>query len=124
MIESKLILSNRYYALSRFCGTLSNPRRIALLKALASNSNCVKDNFVEVDGLNKFAVGMNLKYLKKFGLVNGTFTTKKLQYCINYEKLEEFKILFDDFYNSVIENKESIGSTNENCSNNKLQNIK
>lgn len=119
MIEAKLISPTRYETLARLCGSLSNPRRIALLKAIASNSNCVKDNFVEVEGLNKFAVGMNLKYLKKFELVNGTFTTKKLQYCINYEKLEEFKSLFDDFYNSVIENKESIGLTDKNCNNTK-----
>ena len=106
-----------YDSLAHYCGTLSNPRRIALLKTIASNHNCVKDNFVEVEGLNKFAVGMNLKYLKKFELVNGTFTTKKLQYCINYEKLEEFKSLFDAFYNSIIENKESIGLTDKNCNN-------
>lgn len=119
MIETKLIISARYETLARYCGTLSNPRRIALLKAIASNSNCVKDNFVEVEGLNKFAVGMNLKYLKKFELVNGTFTTKKLQYCINYKKLEEFKSLFDDFYNSIIENKENIGITDKNCNSTK-----
>ena len=107
-MEAKIIIPTRYDTLARFCGSLSNPRRIALLKAIASNSNCVKDNFAEVEGLNKFAVGMNLKYLKKLRLVNGTFTTKKFQYCINYEKREEFKTLFDDFYNSVIENKKRL----------------
>ena len=117
MIDDKLIIPKRYETLARFCGALSNQRRIALLAAVASNSNCVKDSYVEVEGLNKFAVGMNLKYLKKFGLVNGTFTSKKLQYCINYEQLEEFKGLFDEFYNSIIENKANIGSKSESCNN-------
>jgi ArsR family transcriptional regulator len=117
MIDDKLIIPKRYETLARFCGALSNQRRIALLSAVASNTNCVKDNFVEVEGLNKFAVSMNLKYLKKFGLVNGTFTTKKLQYCINYEKLDEFKGLFDEFYNSIIENKENIELKSKNCNN-------
>ena len=76
MTESKLIIPARYETLARFCGSLSNSRRIALLKAIASNSNCVKDKFVEVEGLNKFAVGMNLKYLKKFELVNAASTTR------------------------------------------------
>ncbi len=117
MTESKPTTNNRFEKLARYFGAMSNPRRISLLVEVASKTNCVKDNFVEVNGLNKFSVGMNLKFLKKYGFVNGTFTSKQLQYCINYENLEEFKALFDEFYNTVLENKESVGSTNTNCTN-------
>lgn len=119
MNEGQSIKNNPHETLARYCGTLSNQRRVALLAEIAANSNCVKDSFVEVEGLNKFAVGMNLKYLKKYGLVNGTITTKQLQYCINYEKLEEFKTLFDQFYTSLIQHKSTVGITNQNCTNTK-----
>ena|ERR1700741_4111856 len=93
---------NAYNKLARYCGLLTNPRRISLLLEVATKDNSVRNSLVEVEGLNKFAIGMNLKYLKKFGLIDGNLTTKNLEYCVNYEKLEEFKTLFDDFYNSMI----------------------
>lgn len=115
MTETKSTTNNSLEKLARYFGALSNQRRISLLVEVASKTNCVKDNFVEVNGLNKFSVGMNLKFLKKYGFVNGTFTSKKLQYCVNYENLEEFKALFDEFYNAVLENKESVGLTDQSC---------
>ena len=105
--------ANSYNKLARYCASLANPRRASLIEAIASNPNCIRNTYVEVDGLNKFAVGMNLKYLKKFGIVNGVLTTKHLEYCLNYEGIEEFKLLFDDFYNKVIAHKNKVNQ--ETC---------
>lgn len=115
MGHSKAITNNRQEQLSRLCAAMGNPNRIVLMETLASQGQCVKNDFLEIDGLSKFTVGMNLKYLKKFGLINGTFTSKNLSYCIDYKKLEEFKELFDTFYNSMMSNKEKVNPENVNC---------
>lgn len=116
---SKAISNNRQDELARFCAALGNPNRIVILETLASQGNCIKDDFLDIDGLSKFTVGMNLKYLKKFELINGTFTTRNLSYCIDYKKLDEFKELFDSFYNTVMINREKVNPQNAICNNTK-----
>lgn len=111
----KLVTSNRLMNLARFFGALSNPSRIALLEKLACNNACIKDDFIEFDGMSKFTVGMNLKYLKKHGLINGNLSSKKLSYCLNYQKLDELKQQFDDFYNRLNQNRGNDEASNGNC---------
>lgn len=89
---------------ARFCASISNHRRIKILEALACKNGC-ESKIDEVAGLSKFTVAINLKYLKKFGLIKGSFTSKNTSYCIDYQKLEEFKSLFDAFYNDLVTNK-------------------
>lgn len=118
---NKAIATNRQEELSRFCAAMGNPNRIVILETLACQGNCVKDDFLEIEGLSKYTVGMNLKYLKKFGLINGTFTTRNLSYCIDYKKLEEFKELFDDFCTTLISTKEKVNPENQTCTNPKVK---
>lgn len=117
--ESKPITNNRHQELARLCGVLSNPSRISLLEKLASEGSCVKDDFIDIDGLSKFTVGMNLKYLKKFEIINGNLSSKKLSYCINYKKIDELKSMFDEFYERVNKDRGNIDANNGNCINNK-----
>lgn len=91
--------------LARFCAALGNPTLIGILKEVAQTGTCVKDDVVQLGGLSKFTVIRNLNYLKKFDLVKGTLTTKKMTYCIDYDKMTEFKSLFDSFYSQITENR-------------------
>lgn len=111
----------RNLMLSRFSAALGNPTRIAILDSLASHEHCVKGDFLEIPGISRFTVGQNLKELKKYGLVNGSFTSKKITYCLDYDKLEEFKLLFDNFYNSLVKNRNSVNPENEICGNTLLK---
>lgn len=112
---SKAITNTRQEELSRLCAVLGNPNRIVILETLASEGTCVMDDFLEIEGLSKFTVGVNLKYLKKFGLINGTLTSKNLSYCIDYKKLDEFKELFDRFYNTIMITRENVNPKNKVC---------
>ena len=91
--------------LARFCAAMGNPTLIAILEKLACTGNCVSDEIMELKGVTRFTVNMNLKYLKKYEMITGSLTSKHLSYCINYDKMAEFKELFDDFYNKLLENK-------------------
>ena len=113
---SKAIVNPKQEELARFCASIGNHTRIAIIETLACKDNC-EATIKEVAGLSKFTVGMNLKYLKKYGLVRGSLTSKNISYCLNYEKLEEFKVLFDEFYNKVTKNKLKTPNENVSCSN-------
>lgn len=72
---------------------------------------------MEMGEVSKFTVGQNVKQLAKLGLINGSFTRKTMSYCINYEKLEEWKSAADELYNSLVKNKDKVNPNNSPCSN-------
>lgn len=105
----------RQEQLAKFFVSLGNRTRIAIVENLACRDQCVKDNILNVSGFARFTVGQNLKDLKKQGLVTGSFSSKNLSYCLDYQKIEEFKILFDGFYEKLMKNKENVNPQNEPC---------
>jgi DNA-binding transcriptional ArsR family regulator len=107
--------NSEHVALAKLCATLSNPTRIAILEKLACGDQCVKGEFLNIEGLSRFTVGQNLKELKKHGLIKGTLSSRSITYCLDYEKLEAFKSLFDDLYSTLIKNKERVNPTNSSC---------
>ncbi|MBA2610747.1 MAG: helix-turn-helix transcriptional regulator [Bacteroidetes bacterium] len=117
--SSKVIIGKKEEDLARFCASLANTTRIAILQTLACRNNC-EGNIYEVAGLSKFTVGMNLKYLKRYGLIKGSLSSKNISYCIDFEKLDEFKNAFDEFYNKVTVNKQIINSENVPCTSVKI----
>src|ERR1700761_2444380 len=112
--QSKTIVNQSQEELARFCAAIGNHTRIAILETLACHESCESD-IREVAGLSRFTVGVNLKYLKKYGLIKGSFTSKNISYCIDHEQLDHFKNLFDTFYNKVTENKQKINSVAVCC---------
>lgn len=104
--------------LAKFFASFSNTTRLAIVDKMACRDNC-EQNIYEVGGLSRFTVGMNLKYLKKYDIIKGSLSSKNISYCLNYEKLEEFKTLFDEFYNKITENKPKLNSEKLSCTNKK-----
>lgn len=109
------IKNEKYAELAKLFACMGNATLINLLETLACKGTCVKGDFIELKGLSRFTVGTNLKYLKKYGLVNGSLSAKSLSYCVNYEKLAEFKHLFDDFYTKIMETRHKEMLTKESC---------
>lgn len=113
-MSQPIIKNKKLVTLAKFAASISNPTRIAIIETLAFHNNC-EGNINEVAGLTKFTVGLNLKYLKKYGLIKGSLTSKNISYCLDFEKLEEFKNAFDEFYNKVTVNKKIINHKNVPC---------
>ncbi len=116
IMERKFQNNIQHVNLSKLCASLSNPTRIAILNKIAENETCVTGDFLEMGEVTKFTTGQNIKQLAKLGLINGSFTKKTMSYCINYEKLEEWKAVIDELYDSWIKNKEKVNPTNTACS--------
>ena len=108
----------KHEELAKFFASFSNTTRLAIVDKMACPNNCEQDIY-EVGGQSCFTVGMNLKYLKKYDIIKGSLSSKNISYCLNYEKLEGFENLFDEFYNKVTENKPKLNLEKLSCTNKK-----
>ena len=101
--------------LAAYCRSLGLPARVAIVEAIAKNKSCVINDLATIDLVAKATVMEHLRNLKKEGIVKGSVTRSKACYCIDWDKLDEFKLLFDELYNQVKSHQESVSSNNEKC---------
>lgn len=77
---------------------LSHPARIAILKVLAKQTECICGEIVEVLPLAQSTVSQHLKELKKAGLIDGTVDGPRSCYCINWKAFEKFNTDMNDLF--------------------------
>jgi ArsR family transcriptional regulator, arsenate/arsenite/antimonite-responsive transcriptional repressor len=80
---------------------LSHPARLAILKYLANTKTCITGDIAEELPLSRTTVNQHLKELKDAGLITGTIEGVRTCYCINIDKLHEFKSSFETFLNGI-----------------------
>lgn len=87
--------------LAAFAKALSHPARIAILKMLAEENQCICGKIVEVLPLAQSTVSQHLKELKNAGLIEGTVDGPKSCYCINWKAFEKFNTEFNSLFSSL-----------------------
>ena len=83
--------------IARLAKALGHPARIGIIKHLASLETC---RFTEISNefhLANSTVSQHLAELKKAGLIQGSITPPKFQYCINYENWKLLRKHFKEF---------------------------
>lgn len=97
-INKKEIFSKKDQTLATFAKAIAHPARIAILKILAQNAECICGEIVEILPLAQSTVSQHLKELKEAGLINGIVDGPRSCYCINWKAIEkcnhEFIALF------------------------------
>lgn len=89
--------------LAVFAKALSHPTRVAILKFLASLDCCYFGAINDELTISKATVSQHLKELKSAGLIEGTIEYPKIKYCINPEKWNEAKKIFEQFFDLGIQ---------------------
>jgi len=84
--------------LAEIAKALSHPARIAILKVLAKQTECICGEIVEVLPLAQSTVSQHLKELKKAGLIDGTVDGPRSCYCINWNTFEKFNTDMNDLF--------------------------
>ncbi len=77
---------------------ISHPARIIILKHLSKQNACYTGDLLEILPLAQATVSQHIKALKNVGLITGEVNPPKIKYCINQEKWEEAKKLFDSIF--------------------------
>lgn len=84
--------------IARFSKALGHPARIAILKILAKQTNCICGDIVKELPIAQATVSQHLKELKDAGLIQGEIEPPKVKYCINKGNWELAKKMFGDFF--------------------------
>ncbi len=92
--------------LAAFAKALAHPARIAILKILANQNECICGKIVDGLPLAQSTISQHLKELKKAGLVDGTIDGPKSCYCINWPAFEKFNAEFSGLFTQLKKQKE------------------
>ena len=79
--------------LAELAKALGHPARVAILRQLADEGECVCGQIVSALPLAQATVSQHLKVLKDAGLVQGEIDGPRVCYCINPEVVKKFKKL-------------------------------
>jgi ArsR family transcriptional regulator, arsenate/arsenite/antimonite-responsive transcriptional repressor len=91
---------------------LGHPARLAILKYLADIKICICGDISDEIPLSRTTVNQHLKELKKAGLISGTVSGVKTNYCIDPLKVEWLKKTLLSFLGEInIDKNENPGET-------------
>jgi ArsR family transcriptional regulator, arsenate/arsenite/antimonite-responsive transcriptional repressor len=91
--------------LARFAKILSHPARIAIIEMLDQKKTCISGDISYDLPLSRTTISQHLQDLKNAGLIKGEISGQRIYYCIDYDKLDEIKSLFDRFFNNISYNQ-------------------
>jgi len=80
---------------------LAHPARLQILQFLAETKTCISGDISEELPLSRTTVNQHLKELKDAGLIRGHVTGAKMNYCLDYVKVEQMKKLLTGFLNEI-----------------------
>lgn len=95
LFENDLQLCAEYFK------ALAHPARLAILRYISETKTCINGDISDFLPLSRSTVNQHLKELKKVGLIKGHVEGIKTNYCLNPEKVEELKIISQDFLNEI-----------------------
>jgi len=88
--------------LAEFARILSHPARIAIIQLLAKKHEIKTGDISEFLPLSRTTVSQHLKELRNAGIIQGTIDGLKIHYCLNADKLNLMKSLFNNMFESSI----------------------
>jgi ArsR family transcriptional regulator len=77
--------------LAHLCKALSHPARVQLLRHLIDHGECYFGNLADVLPLAPSTISKHVSILKEAGLIEGSSDVQRVCYCVNKERLAQFK---------------------------------
>jgi DNA-binding transcriptional ArsR family regulator len=83
----------------------SHPARLAILQYLAKQEKCISGDISDEIPLSRTTVSQHLQELRKLGIIQGTVSGTKVNYCLNPNRISELHSLFEHFFYTLKKNK-------------------
>jgi ArsR family transcriptional regulator, arsenate/arsenite/antimonite-responsive transcriptional repressor len=80
---------------------LSHPARLAILKHLSQCNECISGDISEEIPLSRTTVSQHLQELKKSGLIQGSVSGTKVNYCLNPDTVIQHITLLNNFLSKL-----------------------
>lgn len=92
----------KHMSLADYSKALSHPVRIKILDILMEKKTCVCGDIVDLLPLAQSTVSQHLKELKTVGLIKGEIEGPKTCYCLDMDKLNHARMLFQNYFQQYI----------------------
>lgn len=96
------IFTTEQNRIAAFAKVLGHPARIAILQHLIKMQTCICGDLVEEIGLAQPTISQHLKELKNSGLIKGNIEGTSICYCIDPNKWEDVKIIFQNLFSHKV----------------------
>jgi ArsR family transcriptional regulator len=74
------------------CKAISHPARLQLLRHLIDYGDCYFGSLADVLPLAPSTISNHVSILKEAGLIEGSSDVQRVCYCVNQERLQQFKL--------------------------------
>lgn len=95
------IYSNEINEIAVIAKVFSHPARVAILQYISKQDACICNDIVDEIGLAQATISQHLKVINDAGLLKGDYQGKRLCYCLNIERFQEFQELLNSFFNTT-----------------------
>ena len=92
------LFTDQQNEIAQIAKAFSHPARVAIILHLLKINACINTDLVQEMGLAQATISQHLRELKEIGIVKGTIEGVSVNYCINAEKWEEVKLLFNEMF--------------------------
>jgi len=98
-MKEKIELSADIKEMAKLSKVMAHPVRVYILRKLSKmNACCYSGDLVDELPVGRSTLSRHLKELKHSGLIQGEVEPPYIKYCLNREKWEEAKILFEELF--------------------------
>lgn len=103
-----MLVSGKFNEYQTLIGKTNNliglPIRVAILECIAQNKSCLNQDFLDRYEISMDVLKKNLRALNKGGILIRKFTgrAKSVEYSINWDKLNNYKLALDRYYFDII----------------------
>lgn len=85
--------------LAQLAKAFAHPARIAIIQYLLKSHSCINSDLIPELGLAQATISQHLKELKEVGIVQGNVEGTSICYCINADKWNIIKTVFNQLFN-------------------------
>jgi len=101
-MTKKIELSEEVLETAKLAKAISHPVRVYILKKLSKfDACCYSGDLVDELPVGRSSLSQHLKELKYAGLIQGETEPPFIKYCLNHEKWEEAKKIFNQLFNEA-----------------------
>ncbi len=103
-VSKRFIYTDHINYIASIAKVFAHPARIAILKHISEQDGCICNDLVEEIGLAQSTISQHLSVIAEAGLLKGTFKGRLKCYCINEERLGEFREYLGGYIKQVEQN--------------------
>ena len=106
MVQAKSqLFSHEVQEIAEMFKALSHPARVEILRFLSRQENCFCGNITEEIPLGRTTINQHLSELKRVGLIQGSVSGSKVNYCLSEKGLAKLRKASDGFLSKVLETR-------------------